>query len=99
MVKSVIAQSFSDYLARTVRAREKYVPYYLKWVGDCYTHFGRDPVQTIEPHERDEFLKALARNHEDWQVNQAEYALRLYQLFLTKGMGTPSPERRVVPEA
>jgi hypothetical protein len=95
----VIFQSFSDYLARTVRAKEKYIPYYLKWVGDCYTHFNRDPGQTIEAREREEFLKILAKHHEDWQVDQAEYALKLYQFFLAKARETPSAERLAVPEA
>lgn len=41
MMEALIFDSFRDYLLRTVRTREKYVPYYLKWVGDCYAYLQR----------------------------------------------------------
>jgi hypothetical protein len=38
----------------------------------------------ITQDEKREFLKHLSKGHEDWQVKQADYALRLYGFFLAR---------------
>lgn len=61
------------------------VPYYIKWVSEC-SNFLREPIQNIISTDRKQrFLKELSKNHEDWQVKQADYALRLYNFFLSRG--------------
>ena len=47
---------FKAYLLRNGHIKQKYVPYSVKWVSDCY----------------------------GWQVKQADYALRLYNFFLSQ---------------
>ncbi|MEW6162820.1 MAG: integron integrase [Nitrospirota bacterium] len=75
---------FQDYLLNTAHIGEKYIPYYLKWVSDCYA-FLNEPVEKTIPYDRKlQFLKYISKNHEDWQVKQADYALRLYDFFISR---------------
>lgn len=70
--------SFRAYLADTVHAKEKYIPYYLKWVSDGYHFLKAETSTSLDDTDREAYLRHLAKSHEDWQVNQADYALRLY---------------------
>lgn len=40
-------------------------------------------TQAITNGQKSQFLKHFSKNHEDWQVNQADNALRLYSYFLS----------------
>jgi len=63
-----------------------HVPYYVKWVSDCYQYFNESETQPLTNEQRAQFLKRLADKCEDWQVRQAERALRLYDFFLLQRM-------------
>ena len=73
---------FEKFLREKERIQEKYVPYYLKWVLDCYRFHSLPESEPLSNDQRVQFLKRLADNAEDWQVKQAERALRLYDYFL-----------------
>ena len=77
-------EAFQEYLLSVKQVKEKYIPYYIKWVSDCYSYLNESIQKDVTVDKRHAFLKYLSKNHEDWQVNQAEYALRLYQFFLSK---------------
>lgn len=78
-------KKFQNYLLNTAHIKSKYVPYYIKWVSECYS-FLNEPIQNIiSTDQKQRFLKHLSRNHEDWQVKQADYAFRLYNFFLSRG--------------
>ena len=75
---------FKAYLLSIGHLKEKNVPYYVKWVSDCYG-FLDEPTDTfLNTDQKQGFLRHLSRNHEDWQVKQADYALRLYSFFLSQ---------------
>ncbi len=76
-------QAFQAYLSAVKHVKEKHVPYYLKWVSDCYSYCNESVENRVSTDKKQVFLKYLAKHHEDWQVNQADYALRLYQFFLS----------------
>ena len=75
--------AFKDYLAEKAVVQDKYVPYYLKWVGDCYGFLDRPESEPTGLEDKERFLKDLAKTHEDWQVSQAANALRIYDYFLS----------------
>ncbi|MEM2111508.1 MAG: integron integrase [Candidatus Bathyarchaeia archaeon] len=77
-------EDFKSYLLRTKHIKEKYIPYYIKWVSECYTFLNEKIGKILTTDKKQEFLKYLGKNHEDWQVKQADYALRLYQFFLSQ---------------
>jgi len=75
---------FERYLIKIVQIKSKDVPYYLKWVSDCYSFLNKPAPEVISNEEKEKFLDYLSKNHEDWQVKQADYALKLYSYFLSK---------------
>jgi len=78
-------REFKSYLLDKKYIRDKYVPYYIKWVSDCYSYLDESTENRLTTDKIQGFLRHLSKNHEDWQVNQADYALRLYQFFLSQG--------------
>jgi hypothetical protein len=77
-------EEFQRYLIKNSRQQDKYIPYYLKWISDCYS-FNNEPVDhNLNSEQKQQFLTHLAKNREDWQVKQADYALRLYNFFLSR---------------
>jgi integrase len=75
--------AFKNYLAKTAQVKAKYVPYYLKWVAGYYAFFDLANSQPVSNDQRKQFLKHISRSYEDWQVKQADAALRLYNYFLS----------------
>jgi hypothetical protein len=58
--------------------KPQYVPFHLKWVSDCYGFLNEPLLARLGSDRRKQFLSHLAKRHEDWQVRQADTALRLY---------------------
>lgn len=77
-------QAFNQFLSDKERIPEKNIPYYVKWVSDCYRYFDKPETQSLSNDQNAKFLNHLARKHEDWQVQQADRALRLYGYFLIR---------------
>ena len=83
---------FQSFLAHHGHIREKNLPYYLRWVSECYAYLKQPIEHKITSEQRHRFLSSLATNHEDWQVKQADHALRLYQFFLSRQPTSTSPD-------
>ncbi|WP_200891792.1 integron integrase [Candidatus Brocadia sinica] len=79
----IMLSSFKDYLTQKALVKEKDVPFYLKWVSDCYSFLDTPDSVVLNPEQTNRFQKYLAKTHEDGQVKQAENALRLYSYYLT----------------
>ncbi len=75
--------SFKEYLVQKALVREKYLPFYLRWVSECYSFLNESDSQVLNLEQKQNFLKHLSKTHEDWQVKQADNALRLYGYFLS----------------
>jgi len=73
---------FKSYLLKKAVIKEKYVPFYLKWISECYTFLNQPDSHILSPEEKRKFLKHLSKTHEDWQIKQADNALRIYSYFL-----------------
>ncbi len=75
-------EKFRNYLELKCLIIETQLPYYIKWVDD-FLQFCRadssssDPQALVKP-----FLKTLAKQREQWQVDQAKEAISLYHFFL-----------------
>ncbi len=74
---------FKNFLSSKNKVNDKYLPYYLKWVAEGYRFLDTPLSQSITNDQKSQFLKYLSKSHEDWQVNQADNALRLYGYFLS----------------
>jgi len=75
---------FKHYLTSNGHIKSTYVPCYLKWVSLCYEYLNEATGQRVSSDQKGEFLKHLSKRYEDWQVKQADYALRLYNYFLSR---------------
>ncbi len=74
---------FAEYLTRKAFIQDKYVPYYVKWVSYCYSFFERPDNTPLTQDQVHHYLTHISKTKEDWQVRQAEAALRLYGYFLS----------------
>lgn len=63
--------------------KAKTIPYYVKWVSDCYDYLGKPVSADIKPEEKEKFLRRLAKSHEDWQIRQADRAIKLFQYYVS----------------
>ena len=61
-------QAFNQFLNIKERIPEKNIPYYVKWVSDCYRYFDKPETQLLTNDQNAKFLNHLAKKHEDWQV-------------------------------
>lgn len=75
--------TFRAFLLERGVVPRKNLPYYVKWVAGCYSSLDKPSHQVVSRDEKDRFLKNLSTTHEDWQVNQADDALRIYEYFLS----------------
>jgi hypothetical protein len=77
------------FLSKKGTVKSQSVPYYLKWVADCYSFLNEPLTSRLRAEQKEQFLSDMAKLHEDWQVKQADTALRLYDYFLSKSL-TPA---------
>ncbi len=75
---------FTNYLLSKSIIPEKQVSYYVGWVKLFFRSLGRDNSEKVTSEEIDRFIKDLARTREDWQIKQAEEAIRIYLYYLRR---------------
>ena len=77
-------EQFANYLISRSIVPQKQVPYYIGWVNSFFRSLGRTTTDKITFEEVDRFIKALSGKREDWQVRQAEEAIRIFLYYLRK---------------
>ena len=85
-------QKLKDYLLQKGNIKPKYISYYIKWVSDCYSFLDIPASKLITNDQKDDFLKHMANDHEDWQVKQADTSLRFYSYYLSQQMKDSNPQ-------
>ena len=75
---------FKEFLLSRRAIASRHVPFYLKWVSDAYAFLGQNPTAPISTENRQHFLAHLGKTHQDWQIKQADTALRLYNFHLSR---------------
>ena len=74
---------FQKYLIEKAHISKKYIPYYLKWVDSFLNQLSREDKSKFTSQQKENYLLMLSAEQEDWQVKQADHALRLYRHFLS----------------
>lgn len=82
---------FEKYLFQKGNIKRHQTPYFVKWVRDCLAFLHISDSTFISSDLKKQFLTQKSKNHEDWQVNQADTALRLYNYFLSHKHDIPVP--------
>jgi len=85
-------RNYEAFLTKKGTVKIQYVPYYLKWVSDCYGFLDEPLSNRLSSEQKRQFLLDMAKRHEDWQVKQADTALRLYDYFLSKNIAPKTGE-------
>jgi len=82
---------FKEYLLKQGNVKPNHIPYLIKWVGNFYSFLKIADTNLITAEHKNQYLFHLSKTHEDWQVNQADTALRLYNYFLSQENNLPIP--------
>jgi integrase len=77
-------EQFTQFLQKKRIATPKQRPYFVKWVLDLNTYCKKKPGEPIEQDDINRFLSAHTDQLEDWQMQQAQDAIRLYIFFQNK---------------
>jgi integron integrase len=80
---SAMFRDYESFLTRKGSIKSLNIPYYVKWVSDCYRFLSESESKRLSSDQKKQFLSQMAKDHEDWQVKQADTALRLYDYFLS----------------
>jgi hypothetical protein len=83
-MESDMLRAFESFLVKKGVTKTQYVPYYVKWVADCYGFLEQPLSDRLNSEQRSGFLSHMGKSHEDWQVKQADTALRMYDYFLSR---------------
>ena len=59
-------------------------------------HLNESLEQKISSEGKQQFLRHMSRNQEDWQLKQADYSLRLNNFFLSRQGKQPSSGSAVI---
>ncbi|MHB8791345.1 MAG: integron integrase [Desulfobulbaceae bacterium] len=70
---------------------EKKLSFYLHWVSSFISYCHKEDCSPADNSRILSFLNLLAKSKEDWQVNQAREALRLYHYYLAQKTQRESP--------
>lgn len=71
-------KGFEEYLGRKDLVHDKYISYYVNWVSSCYSYLNQPDDCLLATDQVQDFLKHISRTRADWQVKQAEAAIRSY---------------------
>lgn len=75
---------FRDFLVQKGAVKPNQIPYYLEWIAACYSFLNIPHSNPLGKDQRKRFLDDMCKRYEDWQVKQADTALRLYDYFLSE---------------
>lgn len=73
-----MTNGFREYLLKQGNIKSNHIPYLIRWVGSFYSFLKVPDTCFITAEQKKQYLSRLSKTHEDWQVNQADTALRLY---------------------
>ncbi len=78
-----VLRGFEKYLISKAFVKEKYIPFHMKWVAYCYLFLDQPDSCLLTDAQVKSYLNHISKTREDWQVKQAEEALRLYGFYLS----------------
>ena len=77
-------QEFGEYLLKSKLVREKSAPFIVRWVRRFLSEPATEPPLADQARRFCEALERTGR-FEDWQVRQAEQAIRIYSCHSIRG--------------
>ena len=81
---------FVQYLSKKRIVNSKQRSFYALWVRNFYHYLNQKPGRPFSDDQVKRFLVVLSDTHEDWQVEQAKDAVRLYRYYQDNASSAPS---------
>lgn len=75
---------FLNYLPNKQIIKPSQRSFFVQWVAELYKFCKKEPGQDLTWEQINQFIAQLAESREDWQVQQAKDAIRLYLYFKNK---------------
>ena len=72
---------FKEYLVQDVKIKEEIIQYYLKRVKDVLRYHNKKMGDEISYIEKNKYLVFSSNTLEEWQIKQADYAIKLYPII------------------
>ncbi len=77
----VAFKDYENYLTKKQIVPQIKIPYYKSWVNRCLSKCHKQPGDELTTREIENFLIYLSKRNEDWQVQQAADAIRIYNFY------------------
>jgi len=71
-------QEFTNYLLSKQFVSKKQSYFYQLWVNNLYDFIGKNPGSDVENEDIDKYINNITKHKQDWQVKQAQEAIRIY---------------------
>lgn len=85
---------FGNFLISKHIVSKARLSYYLNWVARCLQSSGKSPGDELTSSQMNQYLNKLSKTKEQWQVDQAALALRIYQYYV-KAQSRPHHQETV----
>jgi hypothetical protein len=82
-------EGFRNYLLSRHLTSPKGVEFYLHWVIRCYEYLRKKPGEAVSKQEMEGFLHSLSKSREEWQTDQAQEAIKLFQFYEKRKITRP----------
>ncbi|MDY6934722.1 MAG: integron integrase [Spirochaetota bacterium] len=73
--------TFKEFLLKKHRLSEKKIPFYEHWVSRYYEYITNNNLNETDDSVLNTFLHNLGKTYEEWQVKQAQDAVRLFKYY------------------
>jgi len=81
-------EAYRQFLLRKASVKTQHIPFYLKWVSDCYGYLNTPADSRLSSEQKNQFLSHMVKSHEDWQVKTGRCSFETLRLFSFKGIET-----------
>ncbi len=61
---------FKEYLQKKGNIKEQYIPFYVRWVTECYSFLDVSDSTRINSNQKKQFLTYLGKRYQDWQLTR-----------------------------
>ncbi len=78
-------QSFENFLTQRRIVASKNISFFSRWIQQCYAYTGHPLDYQLTDEEAGLFLGSLEKRCQEWQIKQADEAIRLYRYYQTSG--------------
>ena len=74
-------QEFRNYLVSIRFVTKKQSHIYQLWVKNLYDFISKSPGSDVTNEDIDKYIKSITKHKQDWQVQQAQEAIRVYMHY------------------